>query len=187
LRLKGAGLALAEIRQIANGDGAPLEEIRARLVGRAAEIERQLARIDAEIRSLPRLVVKRVPKLAVWSRRQAIDSYGEADALLRDLGRELPAASRFLPGAVWHDCGRRTGRIDCEAFWLCRGGVRGRAAGELEAVTVASMLHEGSDSAMLESYAAAHRWIRDNGYRIAGPNRELYPGGSVTEIQFPIQ
>jgi DNA-binding transcriptional MerR regulator len=188
LLLKSAGFSLAEAhRQISHRDETSLQEIRARLVDRAEEIQRQLTWIDAEIRSSSQLVVKRVPKLAVWSRRQAIDSYDQADALLSDLGAEVPRASRFVSGAVWHDCGRRSGRIDCEAFWLSPRGARAAAPRELGPVTVASILHQGGESAILVSYEAAHRWIRDNRYRISGPNRELYLDESLTEIQFPIQ
>jgi hypothetical protein len=66
--------------------------IRARLVKRAEEIQRQLSWIDAEIRSSSQVVVKRVPELAVWSRRPAIDSYDQADILL-NFGRWRAAHS----------------------------------------------------------------------------------------------
>lgn len=172
--------------QLRRRDVASLKQIRARLLGRAEEIQRQLSSIDAEIHSSSQLVVKRLSKLAVWSRRQAIYSYDQADALLRDVRHEAPTALRLLPGAVWHDCGRRSGKIDCEAFWFSPRGACAAAPGELPPVTIASILHEGNESTILASYEAAHRWIRDNRYRIAGPNRELYLGASLTEIQFPI-
>ena len=188
LMLKSAGFALAEIPgQLSHRDEASLEQIRARLVERAREIERQLAWIDAERRSSAAPVVKRVPRQAVWSRRQTIDGYGQADALLRDLGSDVPAASRLASGAIWHDCGRGSGRIDCEVFWLAAGGGRASAPGELGAATVASILHEGDESTIGASYEVVKRWVRDHRYRIAGPNRELYLGVSLTEIQFPIQ
>ena len=188
LLLKSAGFALSEIRsQLSRNDEASLQNVRARLLQRAEEIQRQLSWIDAEIGSSPQPVVKRLPKLAVWSRRQAIDSYDQADTLLRDLGRQVPDASRLVSGAVWHDCGRRSGKIDCEVFWLSPLGAHAAASRELGPATVASILHEGAESTILGSYETARRWIRDNRYRIAGPNRELYLGASLTEIQFPIQ
>ncbi len=188
LLLKSAGFALSEVhRQMARRDEASLREVRARLVQRAEEIQRQLCWIDAEIASSFQLVVKQVPKLAVWSRRQTIDSYEQADVLLRDLRPELPRASRLVSGAVWHDCGGRSGRIDCEVFWLSPRGARAAAPRELSPVTVASILHQSGESRILASYEAANRWIRDNHYHISGPTRELYLGESLTEIQFPIQ
>jgi DNA-binding transcriptional MerR regulator len=185
LTLKRAGFSLTEIRlQLAMRDDASLQLVRARLVERADEIQRQLSWIDAEIRSPLRVVVKRVPKLAVWSRRQSIDSYDQVDGLLRDLGREVPAKTGLVPGAVWHECGQRSGRIDCEVFWL---SWRARVAPcELVPATVASILHEGDDSTIAASYDAVRHWLEGHGYQIAGPNRELYLAAGLTEIQFPI-
>ena len=47
-----------------------------------------------------------------------------------------------------------------------------------------------------EAYTFVMNWVESNGYRITGPDRELYltgpaetqdPTGYVTEIQFPIE
>ena len=73
LLLKNAGFALAEIGvQLSHRDEATMTKIRARLLDRAEEIQRQLGWVDAELRAAARVVVKRVPKLEVWSRRQWI-------------------------------------------------------------------------------------------------------------------
>jgi len=197
LVLKHAGFTLAEIRrQLSSHDRLALPQIRARLLDRAEEIQRQLSWIDAamldsemldtEIRPTPQVVIKRVPKLAVWSRRQPIDSYDQADVLLRELARGAPGRSRLVSGAIWHDCGQRSGRIDCEVFWLSHGSARAAAPAELASATVASILHEGGDSTISATYEAIHRWLRDHRHHMAGPNRELYLCASLTEIQFPI-
>ena len=187
LLLKRAGFALAEMRgQLSIRDEESLLRIRARLIERAEQIQRQLLWIEAEIRSSSQIVVKRVPKLAVWSRRETIDSYDQTDILLRDLARDVPASSRLLSGAIWHDCGTHSGRIDCEVFWASYCAAPTAAPAALGPVRVASILHAGEDSNIVAIYEAAHRWIRDNRYQIAGPNRELYLGASFTEIQFPI-
>lgn len=187
LLLKSAGFALREVRrQLSSRDEASLQQVRARLLQRAEEIQRQLSSIDAEIRSSSQVVVKRVPRLRVWSRRQRIASYDEADLLLRDLARQVPTRARLVSGAVWHACGRRSGRIDCEVFWLAPRGARGHAPDELAAATVASVMHEGDESTIGMTYEAAHRWLRDQRHPITAPNRELYLDASVTEIQFPI-
>ena len=67
----------------------------------------------------------------------------------------------------------------------------------LPAVTVASVVHHGPLQRLPEAYTAVVGWIEAQGYRIAGPNRELYVHYSVparqddpsyvTEIQFPIE
>ena len=168
LFLKSASFTLAEIRyQLTTRDEALLEQVRARLVARAEEIQQQLACIDGEIRSSPHVVLKQVPKQVVWSRRQTIDSYDQADILLRELGRHVPASARLVSGAVWHDCWQHSGRIDCEVFWLSHGGSRVAGTAELGPATAASILHDGAESTIMASYEAGHRWLRDRGYRVA--------------------
>jgi hypothetical protein len=98
----------------------------------------------------------------------------------------VPTPARLVSGAVWHDCGQRSGRIDCEVFWLSPPGARAAAPGELGPATVASILHEDEESTIAVSYVAAHRWLREHRYRITGPNRELYLDASRTKIQFPV-
>ncbi|HWW88009.1 MAG TPA: GyrI-like domain-containing protein, partial [Vicinamibacterales bacterium] len=141
----------------------------------------------------PRVVIKRLPKFIVWSRRKPIDSYDQADLILQELGKQVPGSARLVSGTIWHDCGQRTKVIDCEAFWVLNRTIRTGAPNELAPATVASILHEGDESTIGASYAIARRWIADNRFQIAGPNREIYlgstgtePGESITEIQFPI-
>ncbi|GHO63783.1 hypothetical protein KSC_026750 [Ktedonobacter sp. SOSP1-52] len=58
-----------------------------------------------------------------------------------------------------------------------------------------SVIHHGSFSMLHLAYNALLKWIENNGYTIAGPNRELNlaydPNGDeaqyVTEIQFPVE
>jgi effector-binding domain-containing protein len=101
-----------------------------------------------------------------------------------------------VAGAIWHDCGERTKRIDCEAFWALSREPRGGASTELASVLVASILHEGDDSTIALSYETVRRWIVDHRFTIVGPNREIYlraagikdvkDGAALTEIQFPV-
>ncbi len=61
--------------------------------------------------------------------------------------------------------------------------------------TAASVIHHGSYEAFNQAYGALMGWIEANGYRIVGPNREVYlkgpgdaggPDSYVTEIQVPV-
>jgi DNA-binding transcriptional MerR regulator len=60
---------------------------------------------------------------------------------------------------------------------------------------MASVIHHGSFSTLMQAYNAILKWTADNGYQISGPNRELnleYERGGdqtkfVTEIQFPVE
>lgn len=58
---------------------------------------------------------------------------------------------------------------------------------------MATLLHRGSMDNCLPAYQALTRWIEDEGYRVAGPNREVTlvytedVDGWVTELQQPIE
>jgi len=204
LLLKSLGLPLAEIgRQLSQPDASALSTIRNGLLSRIDDMQRQLSWVEAEMRTglqgsnaamTAGMVIKRAPRIRVSSERQRIDSYDEADVLLRDLGQQLPVSSRLVSGAIWHDCGQRTRVIDCEVFWVLSDPLRARISKELAPATMASVLHEGDESTIGASYEHARRWIADNRFKIVGPNRELYLGsagpdhvGTLTEIQFPIE
>ena len=42
------------------------------------------------------------------------------------------------------------------------------------AATVASVVHHGPFATLGQAYGAVFSWIEENGYRLAGPNREVY-------------
>jgi effector-binding domain-containing protein len=58
--------------------------------------------------------------------------------------------------------------------------------------SAACIIHTGSYDNLTTTYTALARWIEANGYRIAGPSREVYltapddPAGHLTEIQYPV-
>jgi DNA-binding transcriptional MerR regulator len=194
LMLKNAGFPLAQIgSQLAHRDEAALSKIHASLISRAEEIRRQLAWIEAEMRAarnrahaVAPVVIKRSPEMRILSRRSKMDSYDQADGMIRDLGSHAPDAARLVPGAIWHDCGQNTRVIDCEVFWMLKHRLRAGAVKTLPAATVASVLHDGDESAIGGTYEAVRRWISDSRHRVIGPNREIYHSTSLVEIQFPI-
>jgi effector-binding domain-containing protein len=68
---------------------------------------------------------------------------------------------------------------------------------ELPAATMAATVHHGSYNTIGEGHEAVFKWIEANGYRIAGPDREIYLYNTmpiclddpsyVTEIQYPVE
>jgi len=202
LTLKNAGLPLAQISsQLLHRDQPTLSRIRASLLSRAQDLQQQLAWVEAEMfasrnrgSAIAPVVVKRAPEMRILSQRRRIDTYDDANGMLCELGKKAPGSIRLVSGTIWHDCGAKTKIIDCEAFWVLNRGLRARAAKTLSAVTMVSVIHECDESRIGESYDAARRWIVDNHYEIAGPNREIYLGASpadsslaVTEVQFPVR
>lgn len=154
--LKNAGLPLSHIgNQLSHRDETTLSRIRAALISRAEEIEQPLAWIDAEIQASRKglsrvvpVVVKHAPELRVLSQRRRIDSYEEADSMLRHLAGTATRQQRRVSGAIWHDCGAATRVIDCEAFWVLNRPVRDGAIKVLPKTTMASILHEGDEAAI---------------------------------------
>jgi DNA-binding transcriptional MerR regulator len=204
LLLKHAGVPLAAIREhLAHPDHRLLSRLRNTLRQRLDETRRQISWVDAELRAAgassesapPAVLLKRVNKLIVTSRRQRIDSYEQADGLLESLRRDLRPSARLVPGAIWHDCGRKTRTIDCEAFWVLSRPVATGSMTELAPVRVASIMHRGDDSTIAAAYETLRHWIKDNRLTLGGPTREIYfetadpargAAATLTEVQFPI-
>lgn len=68
---------------------------------------------------------------------------------------------------------------------------------ELPSAQMATFVHRGPYETMGDSYKALEVWVKENGYQVVGPPREIYlvapspekpvqPAEYVTEIQFPI-
>ena len=59
---------------------------------------------------------------------------------------------------------------------------------------MACAIHTGADFFLGQAYAALYRWIKDNGYQVIGPPRQVYlrygehmnPNQYLTEMQFPV-
>ncbi|HEX6535803.1 MAG TPA: MerR family transcriptional regulator [Gemmatimonadaceae bacterium] len=226
LALARAGLTLAQIRELARS-GAAASSLEGALVAARRDIEARLAderarlawvdarlaelrdgaRAEAESTAGYAVRIKRAAPVRVATLRDVVPSFEGADALLDELahaasprrGGRVGRLGGHPRGAVWHDCGKRTGVIDCETVIALgdhapslssRGAHRRVRLHELPAATVACVVHCGPDDRAEEAYVAARRWMTAHGYRETGPNREWYLGesgeGPVTEIQFPV-
>ena len=100
---------------------------------------------------------------------------------------------------VWYNTEFKERDVDGAAAFLlrCRVPERGRMhVHELPAAVMAATIHHGPYMTIGEAHEAVIRWIAANGYRIAGPEREIYlynqtpvlqdDPSYVTEIQYPI-
>jgi effector-binding domain-containing protein len=109
-----------------------------------------------------------------------------------------PLGAAGLGGSLWHDGEFKESDVDGEAIaFLSRPVPEGGRVKvyELPGATVASLVHRGPYRAIDQAYASLMSWIEANGYRLTGPDRELYlKGGAdpddpsyVTEIQQPVE
>jgi len=95
------------------------------------------------------------------------------------LARHSVKGPDLVGAAIWHDDEYKTSDIDGEAV-----------------VFLKQAIPEGAYNTFNQAYEAVLRWVEANGYKIVGPNREVYlyctqpvrqdDESYVTEIQFPV-
>ncbi len=219
LALKDLGLSLQQIRILLDRDLDAIE-LRGMLLRRQLEIDQRvrqererLARVEARLRlietegNMPdyEIIIKQVPPLRVASVRGVIPTYPEQGelwgALESELGRQRvqPSGPCFT---IYHDAEYRDRNIDSE---VCEpvGSAPVESSGrmkvyELPAITAASIVHHGPFTTLTNAYNAVLKWIDENGYRVCGPEREIYiytgkgpvrqdDPSYVTEVQFPVE
>jgi effector-binding domain-containing protein len=219
LALKDLGFSLQQIAQVL-ADDLPSSEIRGMLKLKQAEVQQQvlveqarLARIEARLRQIEQeqrmpaneVVLKKIEPQLVAAIRDTIPDRSQVNAMFNRLFDEVSAYvvqhdGKFAgpPMDLWHDNEYRERDMNVEAIVPIQGPLpeseRVRVY-ELPGVeTMACVLHHGSFDNFGESYGAIFQWIEANGYRIVGPNREIYlqyerngdPARYITEIQFPV-
>lgn len=217
LALRDLGLSLEQVRQVLR-DGLPAEQLRGMLRLKQAELEQHLAeeeerlqRVAARLRQIEQegtmptheVVLKAVPALRVAALRGIVETYGAQGSLWNQLGEYLQSRGVKPTGPCFtidHNEEYREKDVDVE---VCEpvdadlddaGSVR---IYDLPAVPqMASMIHHGPYDDLSGAYQKFMAWIQTNGYRIVGPNREIYlrnvadhgvePQDLVTEMQFPV-
>ncbi|HLJ58784.1 MAG TPA: MerR family transcriptional regulator [bacterium] len=214
LALKDLGFSLGQVASLLR-DGVTAEQLRGMLRLRRAEQETRLSdersrltRIDAYLHLIERegrtmgteVVLKEVDPQWVASVREVLPAYPDVGRLFphvfADLGRQADGA---LAVAIWHDAEHKERDVDAEAavYLANPASISGRArVYQLPAALMACTVHHGAYNRLNQSYEAILRWIETNGYRVAGPIRELYlhcgqpvrqdDETYVTEIQVPV-
>ncbi|MGF1471398.1 MAG: MerR family transcriptional regulator [Rubrobacteraceae bacterium] len=216
LALKELGFTLDQIRELLDEE-LSLSQIRALLelkreeTRRALKVEgERLSRIEARLRQVERegaipgryeIVLKPVEEKKVASVREVLPAPSGIGKLFGELGAHAAShgTSPVEWVSVWHDLEYREEEIDGEAAIVTRdplpGDERVRERTLPAVADMASTVHHGPFETISGAYAALLGWISENGYRVAGPNRELYLRSGnerdnpdyVTEIQFPVE
>ena len=220
IALKELGLSLEEVGQVLN-DNLSAREIRGMLRLKEAELrqrvrEEQLRLIRVESRlkqiesegSLPRFetILKKVPSKRVLSSRQIAPTLAEMGDLLyrahysvRDQVRDSGPGIAIFYDEMFDECDLdwELGFSVSDSYNGCItiDGKQTFAVSELpEVELMACTIYEGSYIGLHIGYSALGKWIEQNGYRITGPNREVFlhisperPEAHITEIQFPVE
>jgi len=219
LALRDLGLSLEQIDQVLD-EGVSPEQLRGMLRLKRAELQQhiaveqeRLARVEARLNSIEMedrmpeydVVIKRVEPQLVASVRNTLASYPDVGRLFNEVYGYLALhgvkGTDLIGAAIWHnDDEYRTSDIDSEAAVFLKQAIPESErvkVYEIPAFTMASVVHKGAFNKFNLAYEAILRWIEGNGYRIVGPNREVYlyctqpvrqdDESYVTEIQFPVE
>jgi DNA-binding transcriptional MerR regulator len=217
LVLKDLGFSLVQIGQVI--EGISVEQLVGMLKMKRAQCEQslveeqdRLSRIAALLRQIEReeimsdynVVLKLAQPIRIASCRVRVPTNDEVP---KYLGAAFDAAYGLVRArgekelapclAIWHQPAAVLADEDVEAAVpverLFEGNDRVKVY-ELPAVEVASVVHAGEYSGFSQAHAALLSWLESNGYRSAGPIREIYiePAGHgsrepVTEIQYPVE
>ena len=216
LALKEFGFTLDQIRELLDEE-LSLAQIRAMLELKREETRRtlkiegeRLSRIEARLRQMEKegtvpgryeVVLKSVEEKRTASVREILPAYNSVGKLFDELSaygeRHGIFAIEWI--SVWHDQEYREEDVDGEAAFVTQDPLpedeRVRERTLPAVLNTASTVHHGSFDTISGAYAALLGWIEENGYRVSGPNRELYLRGGdkqddpdyVTEVQFPVQ
>ena len=224
LALKGLGFSLEQIRVVLE-EGLTLEQMRgmlrlrhAQISEQLSEMQSQLGEVEARLHQIEReeqlstydVILKQVEPLLVAFVRTILPSHNAVGALFSECYEALGSRAREALGpnhvqdgqtlVLWYDNEFKERDVDgAAAFMLrCRVPDSGRMqVQELPAATMAATIHHGSYNTIGEAHEAVLKWIETNGYRIVGPDREIYLYNTqpisrddesyVTEIQYPAE
>ncbi|MGE5707912.1 MAG: MerR family transcriptional regulator [Bacteroidota bacterium] len=216
LALKDLGINLEQIAGLLKED-LPADKVRDLLLCRKAEVEEtlvleqeRLARIVARLEQIERkvlmpyeVILKSSPALQVAAYRKTVPAYRDEGAMWGEICPLLERASMTFTGpplAIYHDPEYREKEVDIEVAVPATGTLPeypGLAMRELpEEETMACTLYQGPYEGVSAAFEAIMQWIEGNGYRIAGPTREVYlkgpdqtkePKEYLTEVQVPVK
>lgn len=159
-------------------------------------IEQEVEMSDYEV------VVKKVDAIKVASIRDIIPTYSEQGHLWKELLTHLEKHNVKPNGpcfTIYHDGEYKEKDVDAEVVEPIADDMpeTGRIkVQELPGGTMTCVVHHGSYDKLIEAYNVLLKWIEENGYRIVGPDREIYleghfstddPNEYVTEVQFPVE
>src|SRR5918995_2587032 len=198
LALKDLGFSLEQIKLMLV-DGLTSEQLRGMLTMLRKEVEKRLAdeqerlrRIEARLRqieledTMPKydVVLKNIPAMLVASRRVMIPTNDQVPQVLGPAYMEVydyvhkQGANDTGPCfALWHSPSDVYENEDAEAVVPIDRPLKGTdrvQVYELPSTQVAAEGHYREIEKFTQGHAALLEWIDANGYRIAGPYREIY-------------
>lgn len=206
LVLRDLGFSLEQIGEILDRDLSP-DQLRAMMLVRRAEVEQELerqrerlARIESRIADLDApgdVVFRAEPACSILTTRVQLPSFDHARALVADLLRVVPEPGRGRLIAIQHGAEFEPDALDLEIGFVMGGEIPASdhdlSIRELTSEQLAVCVRVGPPDVIHAGSTAIAREIEAGGYRLAGPNREVFlrapaPGvDPVVEMQFPVR
>jgi DNA-binding transcriptional MerR regulator len=221
LALKDLGFSLEQIGRMLD-EGLPQEQLRGMLRLKQAELQQRvqeeqarLERVEARLRQIEQegimpnyeVVLKRVPPQLVAGVREVISNW---EAVTPTLNRNFDAVLEYVEGHggpfagpaldIWYGMEQANGtNLDVEAAAQIESPIPESERVKVHTLpsveTMASTIHHGSFATLAQPHGAVMQWVEANGYRIAGPSREVYlqyerngdQNQYITEIQYPVE
>jgi len=217
LALKDLGLSLEQIHLMLEHD-LPADQLRGMLRLKQSELAEEvnetracLARVEARLKQIEQeqkmpdyeITIKKLNHLRVASVRGVVPKYSEQSELWCELAEAIRKHNIQPTGpcfAMYHDPGYVEQYPDTETCYPVNADLMqdGRfKVYDLPNGEFACIIHKGPFNTLTIALSALLKWIEDNGYRIIGPNREIYlftgegpvrqdDPSYVTENQFPV-
>ena len=212
-RILNQDLSADEIRGMLRLKQVELED-------RMQEVRICMKRVEARIKLIEmedkmpdyEVVLKKVEAQWVAFVREKIPTYDEVGVYLGRMFDDTCVYIEKSEGefagrgiAVWHDSHEQKVHVDVgernmdveAAVPIDRSlpGDNQVKVRELQKGQMASVVHHGGVDGLTQAKKAVFSWIKENGYRVAGPIREVYlkfdpegdPADFVTEIQLPVE
>jgi DNA-binding transcriptional MerR regulator len=199
--LRECGASLAEIRSALRGTRSAseqrkfLQRLRHAKLAEVDEVRRSLAWIEGalqqlELKSPIHATIAYCPAVKVASIRVDVKDYAAIQQHEEALWKAVaPRTHGRLRGVLWHRCAD-AGLLEGEPFVEVQKAATVCAAAyevkELPGAHIARAFTSTDDEEAENTYVGLSRWIRANGYRLAGARREIYRG-QLLEIQYPVQ
>jgi DNA-binding transcriptional MerR regulator len=213
LALKDLGFSLEQVSHLLEDHLSPLE-LRGMLRLKQSELRQQvqeqldrLERLEARLSMIEQedqlpeyeVIIKRVEPLRVAAVRGIIPTYWDEEPLWIELVNQLQrtGAKTCEPSMSIYHAGEP--EIDVEVcIAISTDAAEGKLVHNLPAVeSMASIIHKGPFTGFASAYANLLKWIDANGYRINGPDRQIYlrlpeegqrrsDPNALTEMQVPI-
>lgn len=203
-RLLDEGMSPAQMREILLMKRSEQEQRIREEQERLARVEWRLRQIEEEgVMATHEMIVKQVEPQLVAGVRGVVPTYPDIGRHFGEVYAYLAArnVSGGVCAAIYYDGEYRERDVDCEGIvFLDRPLPSTERVNvyELPGRLMACTVHHGGYSGLSGAYRELMDWIASSGYRIAGPERELYLRGPrvsgdqndpdcITEIQFPVE